>query len=388
VVSGVSTVVEPLSQWINTQLKRVIHLCPSYLKDGWQLVRALHDIPTLPSNAVCYTADAVSMYSNINTNHGIATIARWLELHRTELPRDFPTALVLDGLDTVMRYNVFSFGSRRFLQLDGTAMGTLCACNYATIYYSYHEETNLLVNDAHLLLFYRRYIDDALIIQRASPNGFAHFVSAMNDLGQTGARLEWEATPPGREVDFLDLHIGLDPAGSISTTSFQKPMNLYLYRPPTSAQPSSILYDLNYGTLYRYYWHNTERSMFEQFAWKFFRRLQQRGHDAVNKLAQLFLRAAAQVDTSTIPLPKPATDQLGGPDGTCFLHLQYHLQDTPRSTLQQLFTDTCSEAFEQKGVPVSRMTIAYKRSSNIADVTRRNCLDDATNTLQPQGPAS
>jgi hypothetical protein len=53
------------------------------------------------------------------------------------LNHDFPTAaLVLDGLDTVMGYNVFSFGSRRLLQLDGTAMGTLCACNYATIYYS------------------------------------------------------------------------------------------------------------------------------------------------------------------------------------------------------------------------------------------------------------
>jgi hypothetical protein len=38
VVSGVSTDMEPLSQWIDTQLKQVIHLCPSYLKDGWQLV--------------------------------------------------------------------------------------------------------------------------------------------------------------------------------------------------------------------------------------------------------------------------------------------------------------------------------------------------------------
>ncbi len=170
-------------------------------------------------------------------------------------------------------------------------------------------------------------------------------------------------------MDFLDLHIRLDPAGTISTTSFQKPMNLYLYRPPTSAQPSSILYGLIYGTLHRYFWHNTERSMFEQFAWKFFQRLQQRGH-AVSKLAQLFLRAAKQVDTSSIPLPKPTSDELGGPAGTCFLHLQYHVQDTPRRTLQQLFDDTCVEAFTEAGVPVSRMIVAYKRSSNIADVTR------------------
>jgi hypothetical protein len=68
VVSGVFTVVEPLSQWIDTQLKRVIHRCPSHLKDGWQLVSALRDILTLPPDAVCYIADAISLYSNINTD--------------------------------------------------------------------------------------------------------------------------------------------------------------------------------------------------------------------------------------------------------------------------------------------------------------------------------
>jgi hypothetical protein len=82
VVSAVSTVEEPLSQWIDTQLKRVIHLCPSYLKDGWQFDWALGGIPTLLPDAVCYTADAVWMYSNINTGHGIAIIARRLELHQ------------------------------------------------------------------------------------------------------------------------------------------------------------------------------------------------------------------------------------------------------------------------------------------------------------------
>lgn len=113
-------------------------------------------------------------------------------------------------------------------------MGTSCACNYATIYYSYHKETNLLVNNAHLLLFYHRYINNAFIIQGASPNGSANFMSAMNSFGQPGARLEWETTPPGPEVDFLDLHIRLDPTGLSSSSSFQKLMNLYLYCPPAS----------------------------------------------------------------------------------------------------------------------------------------------------------
>jgi hypothetical protein len=133
--------------------------------------------------------------------------------------------------------------------------------------------------------------------------------------------------------------------------------------------------------LHRYYWHPTDRSMFEQFTCKFFYRLQQRGH-AVNKRAKLFLYATIQANASLTPLPKPANDQLGGPDGTCFLYLQYHLQDTPRCTLPQLFkNDTCLEAFKEEGVPISRITVAYKRSSNIAKVTRWNGLNNAVNTI-------
>jgi hypothetical protein len=108
--------------------------------------------------------------------------------------------------------------------------------------------------------------------------------------------------------------------------------------------------------------------MFEQFAWKFFQRLQQQGH-ALIKLAQSFLRATTQVDTSSILLLNPATNQLGRPNRIYLLHLQDHLQDTPRRRLQQLFTNTCAETFKKEGVPVSRIPLAYKQSSNIADIT-------------------
>jgi hypothetical protein len=218
VISGVSSVNEPLSKWIDIQLQRVVHLCPVYLKDSWQLLRELCDLPTLPSEATCFTADAVSMYTNIDNSHGIATIGRWLELHRPNLPSDFPSIEILEGLDIIMRNNIFVFGSHYFKQCNGTAMGTPCACTYATIYYSYHEETSLLQPNNNLL-FYRRLIDDALIIQRNIPDRYEHFMQRMNSFGDDGARLEWESPGPSRAVDFLDLHIKLNPNGSITTST-------------------------------------------------------------------------------------------------------------------------------------------------------------------------
>ena len=115
-VSGISTVNEPLSKWIDIQLQRVIHLCPAYLKDSWQLLRELKTLPPLPPGAICFTADAVSMYTNIDNTHGIETIGRWFALHRADLPATFPTQKILEGLDIIMRNNVFSFGNRFFKQ--------------------------------------------------------------------------------------------------------------------------------------------------------------------------------------------------------------------------------------------------------------------------------
>jgi hypothetical protein len=144
VVSGVSSLNEPLSKWIDIQLQRVVHLCPAFLKASWHLLRELRDISTLPSDAICYTTDAVSMYPKIDNSHGIAMTGWWLELHRPDLHSNFPSIKILEGLDIIMRNNVFAFGSHYFKQCNGTAMGTPCACTYATIYYSYHEETLLL----------------------------------------------------------------------------------------------------------------------------------------------------------------------------------------------------------------------------------------------------
>lgn len=73
-------------------------------------------------------------------------------------------------------------------------MGTLWAFNHATIYYSCDEETIVLPNHAHLLLFYYRFSDNEYIIQWASPNQYAKFVSSMNDFGKPRACLEWEAS--------------------------------------------------------------------------------------------------------------------------------------------------------------------------------------------------
>ena len=104
-----------------------------------------------PPNSIIFTADATSMCSNVNADHAMEVFKKWFKLHEQDLPDNFPVAKILLGLDIVMRNNVFMHGNCFYRQENGTAMGTSCACAYATIHCSHHEEMCLLKMDEVLL---------------------------------------------------------------------------------------------------------------------------------------------------------------------------------------------------------------------------------------------
>ena len=144
IVSCVNSRMGDLSKWIDAQLQRVVHLCPSHLKDSQTLLQLLKRLRKLPTTAVLSVSDAKSMYTNIQTTHGLNTLRRWLLVHAQELPQNFPTDTILETLELVMQNNIFQLDNTFWMQLTGTAMGTSVACVCATIYYSCHEETKLL----------------------------------------------------------------------------------------------------------------------------------------------------------------------------------------------------------------------------------------------------
>ena len=248
VISGVSLVLEPLSKFLDLQLQKAVHLCPAYLKDSWQFLNDIRHLSNLTGYSLV-TADAVLMYTNINTEHAISTFADWFKLHNKDIPGDFPRELVLNGLAYLMRHNVFSFSNSYFLQLNGTAMGTNVACMYATIYYNFHEERILLSSTN--IFFYRRLIDDAfLIVRNVNKSTIRTIQYEMDSFSLMGKRLKWEVEEPKQTVNFLDLMIGITNKGNITTKTFQKQQNTYLYWTPTSCQPPLILKSFIYGTLH------------------------------------------------------------------------------------------------------------------------------------------
>ena len=231
------------------------------------------------------TSDADSFYTNINTEHAIEVLEKWFKLHEEELPAGFPVELILLGIRRLMENNVFTFGSRFFLQTNGTAMGTNVACMYATIYYSYHEETELRFLPYNK--FYRRLIDDALIIvDEDAP--YKHLCNNMNNFGPIEKRLTWKTEKLSNTVNFLDLTITIQEDGTITYKTYQKEDNFFLYRTPNSCQPANILTSFIYSTLQRYYHQNTYTIDYEYFSEFLFHNLLERGH-IKHTLRKLFI---------------------------------------------------------------------------------------------------
>lgn len=270
VVSTHSSLLSVFSVWLDYKMKDLLHLVKSYLKDSYSLIQELKEFK-LPDSTLLFTADAKSMYTNIDSASGVSALQELIYTNRKLIPTEFPIELFLQILKVVMDNNIFSFADSYWLQLTGTAMGTPAACSYATLSFGQYENTTLLPAFKDNIIFYCRYIDDIFGIWLPSTTNnkttWANFKQMLNGWGN----LQWYLEDPSKKINFLDLNIEIKHS-NLHFSTFQKPLNLHLYIPPLSAHPQSCLKGLITGELRRY-WIQNSPSDFQECVTKFIDRL-------------------------------------------------------------------------------------------------------------------
>ena len=89
VINCVGSFNEVFSKWTDYQLKRLLPLTTTCLKDLYEALLAdLRALGKLPPSAKIFTVDAVSMYTNIDITHGIEIFHKWLNEFEPEIPLD------------------------------------------------------------------------------------------------------------------------------------------------------------------------------------------------------------------------------------------------------------------------------------------------------------
>jgi len=392
IVCCVGTWMNDWSKWLDYWLQQLKPSVPTYIRDSQQLLDELRELE-LPPNAVLCTADANSMYNNIDTDHAIAVISWWLdELEQQgNLPANFPIEAVKYAMDTIMRNNIFEFGDLLFLQLLGTAMGTSSAVMWATLYYGYHEVHTLIPKYGSSLLYFRRFVDDIFLIWlKDDTTKWDNFCKDVNYFkheinGELRGQLTWEIEKPTTTIDFLDLTLTIN-NGRVTSKTYQKSMNLYLYIPPMSAHPRNCIRGTIYGLINRYYAQNTYRKDYVHFVRRLYTHLLERGwtHEYLSttiiEASRVIEKRGNNLHPPTTPPTNTTTED--EEENRLFIHLQYHPDDIPRQRVRTIYDATCGDLFSRE-LGIGRPTIAYSRPPNIGDKITQAKLHQA-----PGKPAS
>jgi hypothetical protein len=258
----------------------------------------------------------------------------------------------------VMTRNTFQFDATYWQQFVGTAIGTPCACVYATVAYGYHERTHIIPKQTKENMPYlKRFIDDMLGIWCGSDADLIIFKASLNGFG----RLKWICSERVTSVTFLDLTITIDATSkTIHTKTYQKPKNLHLYIPAASSHPEACFQGIVTGNVIRYWKQNTNITDFGQLITQFAERLCRRGHEA-RTVAEGIKKATKYMDED-LSSRVNSTSNSTTDERTLFLHWQYHPNDITRQQLRRLYDETLAgkDGFD-------KMTICHSRPRNLRE---------------------
>jgi hypothetical protein len=192
---------------------------------------------------------------------------------KDNLPPNFPSQLIVDTLRLVTTSNVFQVDSTFWWQHIGTAMGTPCAYIYATTTYGYHEKTKILPRHTKNLALLGRFIDDMLGVWIGPDEDWPCFQNSLQGFG----KLTWICSDLSSSVVFLDLTLSITPSNTITSQTYQKLMNIYLYIPPNSSHPNSCFTGTIVGIILRFWRHNPDLSHYRGLVSEFSTHLKDRG---------------------------------------------------------------------------------------------------------------
>ena len=77
VVSRINSLLAIFSNWVDYKLKSLLPNLKSFVKDSAEIIRDLKTL-SIPREALLFSADATSMYTNIDTTLGVKSIQQFL----------------------------------------------------------------------------------------------------------------------------------------------------------------------------------------------------------------------------------------------------------------------------------------------------------------------
>ena len=266
-----SYITRPISIFVDELVKPKIHM-PTVLRDSSELILLLENTVLPSSNCFLVTANVVSLYPNVDIKK--ALVALDFLLREARAP-ETPLLVQLARLILENNYLSSEFSPDIVHQEFGIAMGTPFAVTIANAF-MYHHEKDIIEQYSNYLILYRRFIDDIFAIWVGPKDTLLDFLGALNNKSD---RVKLTHCISDSSISFLDLFLFRDASSSVlQFSTFQKPLNKYLYIPFESFHPSSNKKAFIKGELIRYARNSSSLKAFSETRDKFWKRLRVRGY--------------------------------------------------------------------------------------------------------------
>ena len=117
------------------------------------------------------TFEVISLYTSIPHELDLEAIAYSLTKYQEDLHPIFQKEFVLQSANFILKNNTWTFDSEFYLQIKGTAMGTIFAPTYANLTMGYHEikvysviRQSYALASKHFKNSWFRFLDDCQIL--------------------------------------------------------------------------------------------------------------------------------------------------------------------------------------------------------------------------------
>ena len=285
IIPSINWITTNASKWLSEKLQPMKAHFPWIAKNSIQVINHLQDNVDRYTPGLLVTADATSLYTNIDLTEGVRKV-KWLLL-TTKLVDKATADLIEDLLNFVMHHNYFKFNDNWYKQIRGTAMGSNVAPDFADLFVASLEYKLKNKPNARWPKTYFRYIDDVFYIwdfdTNLSPqeNRKLHkdFKDSLLNVSPS-LKLNFEENPT--TANFLDLQIYHVPNGTgngLYCKNYIKSTNLHLYTSPHTYNPFSVKYNWIQGETIRLIRNSSTKKSFSRSMKNFQKHLLSRGYD-------------------------------------------------------------------------------------------------------------
>jgi len=210
IVGGPNCLTKKLSLLIDILLKPFIKHIKSYIKDSVDFLNKCQR--TVNEDCLIVTFDVKSLYTSIPHDLGLKAVDYFLTTFNNELHPRFSKQFILESVNFILKNNSLTFDELYYLQLQGTAMGTIFAPTYASLTMAFHETSlyDVIENKFgdlaknYFVENWKRFLDDCEILLDISlidPNNLLNILNSINE------NIQFTMEVSNNNLPFLDISI-------------------------------------------------------------------------------------------------------------------------------------------------------------------------------------